>query len=55
MERLTLSEHSEKKEVFGLCIMIDGMENLMFFASQGSEFSYRGSKVTGPVACHPGG
>ena len=50
MERLTLSEYDEKKGVFGLSAKIDGREDLIFFAPEGSEFSYRGFKLKGPVA-----
>ncbi|MCK4221606.1 MAG: heparinase II/III family protein, partial [Dehalococcoidia bacterium] len=55
IERLTLSEDSENKGVFGLRITINGREDLIFFAPEGCEFSYRGAKLMGPVACHPGG
>jgi len=50
MERLTLSEYDEKKGVFGLSVRMDGREDLIFFATEGREFSYRGSKLKGPVA-----
>lgn len=51
MERLTLSEDVEKKGTLGLRIKIDGEEQLIFFAPEGCEFSYRDSKLRGPVAC----
>ena len=51
MERLTLSEDVEKKGALGLRIKINGEEQLIFFAPEGCEFSYRDSKLRGPVAC----
>jgi len=55
VERLSLSQDCEKKGVLGLRIRINGEEQLIFFAPEGCEFSYRGIKLVGPVACHPGG
>jgi len=49
MERLTLSEDDEGKDVFGLRIRINDEEHLIFFAPDGCEFSYRGSKLKGPA------
>jgi len=51
MERLRLSKNVEKKGVLGLRIRINGEEQLIFFAPEGCEFSYRGFKLWGPVAC----
>jgi heparan-sulfate lyase len=51
MERLHLSQDCKKKGVLGLQIGINDRKNLIFFAPEGCEFSYRGSKLRGPVAC----
>ncbi len=50
MERLALSENSGKKGVLGLRLTISAREDLLFFAPDGVEFSYRGTKLRGPVA-----
>ena len=55
IERLTLSEDCQKKGVFGLRIRINDRQDLIFFAAEGCEFSYRGTKLVGPVACYLGG
>ena len=55
MEKLTLSEDDEKKGVLGLRIRIDGDEQLIFFAPEGHEFSYLGTKLRGPVTYFQGG
>jgi len=50
LERLTLPEDVQKKGVFGLRIRINGREDLIFFAPGQCEFSYQGTKLSGPVA-----
>jgi hypothetical protein len=50
METLTLPKDNVKKGVLGLRIRINGREQLIFFAPAGREFSYRGSKLRGPIA-----
>ena len=55
VERLSLSQNCEKRGVIGLRIGINHRQDLIFFAAEGCEFSYRGTKLVGPVACPPGG
>ena len=50
LERLTLPEDVQKKGVFGLRFRINGREDLIFFAPGQCEFSYQGTKLSGPVA-----
>jgi len=50
MEKLPLSEDNEKKGVLGLRIRINDRDHLIFFAPAEREFSYRDSKLRGPVA-----
>jgi heparan-sulfate lyase len=51
VEKLSLSWDCEKKGVIGLRIRTNGEEQLIFFAPEASKFSYRGTKLVGPVAC----
>ena len=51
MEKLTLPEDVQRKGVLGLQIGINDRKDVIFFAPEGCEFSYRGSKLRGPVAC----
>jgi len=50
IEKLMLFEDVEKKSIFGLRIRINRGEDLIFFAPEGAEFSYKDTKLTGPVA-----
>jgi len=50
MERVTLPEDVQEKGVLGLRIRINGREDLIFFAPAQCEFSWRGAKLSGPVA-----
>jgi len=55
MGRLALPEDLEKEGVIGLRMRINGRRDLLFFAPDGHEFSYRGSKLKGPIAHLPAG
>lgn len=51
MEKIALPEDVQEKGVFGLRIRVNGKEDIIFFAPTQCEFSYRGTNLSGPVAC----
>jgi heparan-sulfate lyase len=47
MAELTLSR--DNKDIFGLCVIINDEEHLIFFAPDGYEFSYQNTTLKGPI------